>query len=112
MSESRVQVVVPPVEITEATLPEFEAALLGLLDTGVDGIVIDLGEVLFISSAGLGILVKVGMRLGRRGGCLALAGARRATQHTLELLGLDRMMPLFGTVVEARAHVLSRATAG
>lgn len=112
MSESHVQVVVPPVEITEATLPEFEATLLGLLDAEVDGIVIDLAEVLFISSAGLGILVKVGMRLDRRGGCLALAAARRATQNTLQLLGLDRMLPLFATVMEARAHVQSRATAG
>ena len=110
MNEEVVQVVVPPVEITEGTLSTFEDDLLGRYEAGANGIVVDLSEVEFISSAGLGTLVKVGMRVDRRGGCLARAGARRATQHTLLLLGLDRMLPLFPSVTEARAHVVARVT--
>ena len=98
MTDSRVIVVVPPVEITESTLPAFESDLLDHLEAGVLGMVLDLKEVEFINSAGLGTLVKVGMRLDRRGGRLAFACARRGTQHTITLLGLDRKMPLFPTI--------------
>lgn len=107
MTEASVIVVVPPVEITEHTLPVFERELLDHLEARVDGIVLDLEDVGFISSAGLGTLVKVGMRLDRRGGRLAFARAAGPTLHTITLLGLDRKMPLFPTVEAACAHVAS-----
>lgn len=107
MAEVRVIVVVPPVEITERTLPEFERELLDHLAENVHGIVVDLASVTFINSAGLGTLVKVGMRLDRVGGRLAFARPIRATQQTITLLGLDRKMPIFSTVDAAREHVMS-----
>ena len=109
MTEVRVIVVVPPVEITERTLPAFERELLDHLAADVQGIVLDLASVTFINSAGLGTLVKVGMRLDRRGGRLAFARAQRGTQHTITLLGLDRKLPIFPTIEAATEHVASAA---
>ena len=111
MAETSIIVVVPPVEITERTLPDFERELLAHLDADVGGIVVDLEPVAFISSSGLGTLVKVGMRLDRRGGCLALARATGPALHTITLLGLDQKLPVFPTVAAAREHV-SGAVAG
>lgn len=108
MAEADVIVVVPPVEITEVTLPEFEVELLDHLEAENAGIVLDLQAVEFINSAGLGTLVKVGMRLDRRGRRMAFARAGRATQHTITLLGLDRKMPLHPTLDAARAYVAGR----
>ncbi|MDF1701187.1 MAG: hypothetical protein P1V36_08520 [Planctomycetota bacterium] len=52
MTADPVIVVVPPVEITEATLPAFERELMGYLDGHAGGLVVDLASVGFISSAG------------------------------------------------------------
>jgi len=109
MTADPVIVVVPPVEITEATLPAFERELMGYLDGHAGGLVVDLASVGFISSAGLGTLVRVGMRLDSRGRRLAFARAQGPAEHTLTLLGLDRMMPLFPTVEAASAHVVAHA---
>jgi len=111
MADAPVIILVPPIELTEATLPAFESELMAHLDTTGPGFVIDLGDVEFISSSGLGTLVKVGMRLAARGRSLAFARPQRTTEHSLKLLGLDRMMPLLPTVEAATVHVIHAASA-
>ncbi len=109
MAAATATVLVPPTEITEATLPGFEEELMALVDAEGAGVVLDLAAVGFINSAGLGTLVKAGMRLDKRGRRLAFARAHGAAEHTIRLLGLDRKMPLFPTVEAACAHVESRS---
>jgi anti-sigma B factor antagonist len=111
MDVSKVIILAPPIELTEATVPEFENELMSHLDTPGPGVVVDLGGVEFISSSGLGVLVKAGMRLDARGRCLAFARAQRTTEHSLRLLGLDRKMPLLESLEEATAHVAQAAEA-
>ncbi|MDA1194742.1 MAG: STAS domain-containing protein [Planctomycetota bacterium] len=105
-------IIVPPVEITEATLADFAQDLMGRLDDEGPGFVLDLERVTFIGSAGLGTLVKVGMRLDARGRRLALARAQRATEQTITLLGLDQVLPLFPTIEAARTYVAVAAAPG
>ncbi len=109
MDAAPVIILAPPVELTEATVPAFEDKLMALLDTAGPGVVVDLGGVEFISSSGLGVLVKAGMRLDARGRCLAFARAQRTTEHSLKLLGLDQKMPLLETLEAATAHVAHAA---
>lgn len=86
-------------------LEDFESQLEPLLDGTGDGVVLDLGEVRFINSAGLGCLVKAGMQLDRQGRRLALACPERSVEATLRLVGLDSMLPLFKSVQEASDFV-------
>jgi anti-anti-sigma factor len=105
MTPPDVPVLIPPTDLTEATLAPFEAKLMAMLDVKGPGVVLDLDLVEFIGSAGLGTLVKAGMRLGAQGRGIAFARAQKATEQTITLLGLHEKMPIFETVEEACAHV-------
>jgi anti-sigma B factor antagonist len=91
-------------EITAATSAEFEDLAAPYLDSA-SGLIIDLSGVKFISSSGLGQLVRFGRSLGARGAPLVLAGGRRSVMRLLQTVGLDSVMPMFGSVDEASRHV-------
>ena len=77
-----------------------------LLDeVGLSGppIVLDLGEVPFVDSTCLGVLIAVMRHMqGPRGG-LRLAAAQPRVQRAFEIAALEQMFPLFETVEEAAA---------
>ncbi len=108
MSQS-VPVLVPPHELTDASIPGFEEMLEPHVASGCRGIVLDLGQVTFINSTGLGSLVKVGMKLDRDGRRLALARPEKQVERMLRLVGLDSKLPVFKTLAEASGHVGTRA---
>lgn len=105
MNAPAIPVVRPPREVTAETLAPFEAELITHLGAGGPGIVLDLEAVEFISSAGLGVIVKYGMRLDGQDRRLAMARADRVIEKTIRLLGLDRKMPLYRSVGEATQFV-------
>jgi anti-sigma B factor antagonist len=65
-------------------------------------LVVDLSEVTFIDSTGLGILVEARTKLKNRR-ALILAAPQLETRRALEVSGLDRYLPVYGTVDEALA---------
>jgi anti-sigma B factor antagonist len=105
MSALRVPVVTPPRELTDASLPAFEAQVEPLLAGAGPGMVLDLAGVSFINSTGLGFLVKVGMKLDAANRRLALARPDRNIERTLRLIGLDQKLPLFKTLGDATGFV-------
>jgi anti-anti-sigma factor len=94
-----------PVEVTADALPAIGAEADRLL--GADGarLVVDLWEVRFLGSGGLGELVKLGMRLRERGGGLVLARPRPPVRKLVALVGLDEVLPLCETLEEAWARL-------
>lgn len=104
MSEN-VPVLVPPPELTDASIAGFEAMVDPYLEGDGRGIVLDLGNVTFINSTGLGVLVKFGMHLDRDGRTLALARPDRQVERMLKLIGLDSKLPVFRSVAEACGHI-------
>jgi anti-sigma B factor antagonist len=112
MSTLAVPVVRLPREVTEASLPEFEALLGPCLQSAGPGIVLDLEGLEFISSAGLGILVRTGMRLDGQARRLAMARACRTVEKTIRLLGLDQKMPLYRSIDQAREFVVGATGPG
>jgi anti-anti-sigma factor len=112
MSDSSIPVVQPPRELTAETLAGFEAELVTQLRSPGPGIVLDLSDVEFISSAGLGLIVKYGMRLDAQDRRLAMARAARVVEKTIRLLGLDRKMPLYRSVGEATQFVAGAVLPG
>ncbi len=74
-------------------------------------VVLDLGEMTFIDSAGLGVIVGAVRRIRELGGAVGLCTRRPAILRVLQLAGFDRIVPLTATVPEATARLTPLATA-
>ncbi len=80
---------------------EFGAALDEAIKDGKRNIVLDLGGVEYMSSAGLREMVRVLKQVRREGGDLRLAAISERVQEVLELAGLDTIFEIYPTQVEA-----------
>ena len=88
--------------IDAARAPEFKAYVVGVIDEGQASIVIDLAEVNFLDSSGLGALVACLKRVGQRGD-LAIAGAGKPVAKVLALTRMDKVFRIFDTADDAVA---------
>lgn len=64
-------------------------------------LVLDLTEVRFIASQGLGVLLTLRRKADKAGAKLVLAGVQAELLRVLHITGLDKLLPVFGTVGEA-----------
>lgn len=80
--------------------PEVREALLKLCQEQPDRLVVDLGEVDFVDSTALGVLIEARTRLADRRAFL-LAAPGRETHRALTISGLDRHLAIHETVEEA-----------
>jgi anti-sigma B factor antagonist len=74
-----------------------------VVQSGIGKLIVDCGGLRWISSAGLGTLVRLHKRLRDRGGELKLAAIDAAVVRMLELTRLNRVFELYTTVGDARA---------
>jgi len=77
-------------------------ALVNVCADSPKRVVVDLGEVEFIDSTALGVLIEARTKLENRRGFL-LAAPGLATRRALEISGLDRHFEVHETVTEALA---------
>ena len=75
--------------------PAFKTALLQALDDGMTEIVVDLSQVDFMDSTGLGVLVGVSKRLQLMSGSLALVSSDETIQRVFEISGLATRFPMY-----------------
>lgn len=108
MTHASIPVVNLPVELTDDTVVAFESTMAEYVAASGPGIVLDLEGVSFISSAGLGCLVKIGMRLDGKGRRLALARPDAQIERSLRMIGLESKLPMFPDVSAATHHVATR----
>ena len=98
-------VVVARGELDLATVGRFRGALTERLAQGCTHLVVDLTEVTFIDSSGLGALVNAHRSLQRRGGRLRLVCRRPRVLRVLSLTGLDTLLAVHGELADAVATV-------
>lgn len=85
-------VVSPTGRLTMVTAPDLREALHGLVADGNTRIVVDLGEVEFIDSSGLGALIS-GLRAARQaGGDLRISAPNQQVRSVMEVTSLDRVL--------------------
>jgi anti-sigma B factor antagonist len=90
-------------EIDVASAPELRDCLNQTIDAGGRQLVVDLRQVSFIDSVGLGVLVGARRRLLRYGhdGGLQLVCANGLILRVFRISGLDRVFPLHATLTDA-----------
>lgn len=82
--------------------PAFKADLQAQLNGQVNRALLDMHEVSFMDSTGLGVLVSLLKMLGKDG-ALAVAGAQPSVRRLFELTRLDTVFRLTDSVDAARA---------
>jgi len=80
--------------------PRFKAHLAEYMKLGNRSIVLDLGEVGFIDSSGLGALVSSLKSMGKDGD-LVVCGATGAVASMFKLTRMDKVFRMFGSADEA-----------
>jgi anti-sigma B factor antagonist len=79
---------------------QVRAALLDACAQAPERIVVDLGEVEFLDSTALSVLIETRARMNNRGG-LMLAAPGLETRRALQISGLDKLFAVHDTVAEA-----------
>ena len=84
------------------TSPKLEAAINATLDKSPEALIIELGDVEFLASVGMGVLVAARDRVSDSAGFAVVADGP-ATSRPLKLVGLADVIGLYPTLDEARA---------
>lgn len=84
-------------EIDAFTAPRLREQLIDLAESGRARIVVDLGEVDFLDSTGLGTLVAGLKRVKAREGTLSLVCTRESILKIFRITGLTKVFPIHGS---------------
>lgn len=85
-------------EVDLYTSTQLRAAIERSLDRGARHVLVDLRDVGFMDSSGLGVLVGCLKRSRERGGDFALVCTDGPVMKVLAITGLDRVFPIHGSV--------------
>ncbi len=89
--------------LNKQTAEQFIGEIGALIDGGVDKLIIDCERLTYISSYGLGILVRFHKKMVERGGDVKLAGVPGLVAQAMQLARLDRLLNIYPDVESARA---------
>lgn len=98
----RVQVVRPIGRLDSVGAPELEQTLRDLLSKGHTTLLLDLGQLDFISSAGMRVVLMAGKELRARHGRLALTGVHGMVREIFDVSGF---LSLFEVASDVEAGV-------
>jgi anti-sigma B factor antagonist len=88
-------------EVDVASAPRLREQLIGLVAEGDTKLVLDLDNVDFLDSTGLGVIVGALKRARTHGGDLRIACEQPRILKVFEITGLHLAMPILPTVAEA-----------
>jgi len=81
----------------------FKSRIMRAIDAGFAELILDMREVRYISSAGIGALTVFLQATKRRGGDLVLVGTSARVYEAIELLGFSQFLKTASTIEEADA---------
>ncbi len=107
-SEASVSVVRLSGDLDAYNSPRLRQLLVDMIAEGMDKIVLDCRELNYIDSSGLGALVTALKQLPPETGAIMLAGPNVMVTRVLQITGLHKKFPSYGTVAEAQAACESK----
>ena len=85
--------------------PELEKELSQLMTAGEKDFVVDLGELDYISSAGLRVILATAKHLKDKEGKILLASLQDMVKEVFEISGFSAIIPIYESVDSALDHV-------
>lgn len=82
---------------------DFETAMNGVLDQAGGAVILDCGELRYISSAGLRVILQTTKRLDRRRVPFLVCSLSTSVSEVFRISGFDRIIPVCDTRAEALA---------
>jgi anti-sigma B factor antagonist len=108
-TEQDLGVVVATGEIDMATAGALRQSVTDLLGGGFTHLVVDMRQVAFIDSTGLGVLVGARKKVLQLGGSLALVSDTPRLLRLFRITGIDQALPIHSSVEAAASAVASPA---
>ncbi len=94
------------------TAESFVSDLEKLVDAGLRKIIVDCSGLSYISSYGLGVLVRLHGRLGRHGGNVKIASVKGVVVEVLRVTKLNTIFEIYPDVARARLAFRPKTPAG
>ena len=88
-------------ELVRATSSTLESETRRLLDAGIVKLVVDLSEVGFVDSSGLGVLIAARKRANQSGGQVMLSSPSEMVSNTLRIVRLDKVLGVYSSIEAA-----------
>jgi len=88
--------------VDAVTAPDLEKQLFALIDDGAARLIVDFGEMEYISSAGLRVILATAKKLKTVNGSICLAGLQGPVREVFEISGFFSIFKAYETVAEAR----------
>jgi anti-sigma B factor antagonist len=89
-----------------------ENSINRLIDAGTRKLVIDLAQLEYIDSSGLGMLIYCGGRMEQGGGRMRVAGAGGPVARVFEIAHADRVLHFDADLASACANLTAESAAG
>ena len=87
-----------PGEVDLATSPELDVAIIAAIDSGTPSVVIDLTDVSFMDSSGLGVIVRALKRCREAENDLDLVITNERVLKVFGITGLDQVIPIHASI--------------
>jgi anti-anti-sigma factor len=108
MMMNRIQVLQPIGVLNAAKTQEFRDKISEIQDSGAKIVLVDLKEVTFMDSSGLGALVLAFKTLRAADSKLVICSINEQVRILFELTGMDKVFEIFSTQDEFHNSILSR----
>jgi len=92
-------------EVDVYTAPQLKQQIIGLLDSGVRHVTVNLSAVDYLDSTALGVLIGGLKRLRERDGTLDLICPNPRIKRIFEITGLDKIFDIYAGEEEAMAKL-------
>ena len=103
--QNHIDVVALRGQLTMASAAEARAGLQDIIEQGGNKLVIDFGEVDFVDSSGLSVLVSAYKVIDRKGGRVVLSNLRDNVQALFALTRLNEAFQVFASTQSALDHL-------
>jgi anti-sigma B factor antagonist len=110
-SDVMMQIVSVKGYLDSSTFQELQDHLHKLIDEGKSRVVVEFGELNYISSAGLGVLMGMLQEARENGGDLKLANMSTKVRNLFDMLGFSRLIRIYEDVDSAKQAFVDDANA-